>query len=203
MTEPCEKCGKPKDVCVCERVVPQAVKTRIVILQHPQEQDVVLGTAPLLEAAVGATRKVGLSWPNLAAVAPEATGRWAVAWPLSLPKALEGMVSSVPVLAVDRRGGPVPMGLEGVILLDGTWSQAKTLWWRNAWLLRLDRLLIRPKEPSIYGRVRREPRKEMISTLETAAETLTANGEDPGVATHLRALMRAMVQRARDAAPSA
>jgi DTW domain-containing protein YfiP len=184
---------------MCARVIPHAVRTRVVVLQHPQEQDVVLGTVPLLEACIGAKRKIGLSWPNLAAAVEDPAGRWAVAWPLSLPGDPPAP-SSDPVRAVDRRGAAAPLGFDGILLLDGTWSQAKTLWWRNPWLVRLDRVLVQPREPSIYGRVRREPRREMISTLETAAEILTANGEDPAVAAHLRALMRGMVQRARDAA---
>jgi hypothetical protein len=28
-----------------------------------------------------------------------------------------------------------PSALDGLIVLDGTWSKAKTLWWRNPWLL--------------------------------------------------------------------
>lgn len=74
---PCATCGKPPEVCVCDRSPRLNVGRRVVVLQHPQEQDRVLGTVPLLEATVGAERRVGLSWPNLAAVAGEG-GRWAV-----------------------------------------------------------------------------------------------------------------------------
>ncbi len=192
----CDRCKKPEAVCVCDRAIAQAVRTQIAILQHPQEQDVILGTVPLLETTVGAVRKIGLSWPNLAAVVGDSPGRWAVAWPLSLPH--QPAPGRTGVTAVDRRGEPVALGYAGVLLLDGTWSQAKTLWWRNPWLVRLDRILVHPREPSIYGKVRREPRREMVSTLETAAEILTANGEDPAIAAHLRSLMRTLVQRARD-----
>ena len=50
-------------------------------------------------------------------------------------------------------------GLEGIVLLDGSWSEAKTLWWRNPWLLRLRRLVLDPRHRSRFGRVRREPRR--------------------------------------------
>jgi DTW domain-containing protein YfiP len=60
-------------------------------------------------------------------------------------------------------------GLEGVVLLDGSWSEAKTLWWRNPWLLKLRRIVLNPQQRSRFGRVRREPRREALSTLEAAA----------------------------------
>src|SRR4051794_27654522 len=34
--------------------------------------------------------------------------------------------------------------LEGVVLLDGTWSQAKALWWRNPWMLKCQRVILNP-----------------------------------------------------------
>jgi len=58
------------------------------------------------------------------------------------------------------------------VLLDGTWSQAKTLWWRNPWLLRLHRLVLNPPLPSRLGKFRREPRRDAVSTIEAAALAL-------------------------------
>ena len=60
-------------------------------------------------------------------------------------------------------------GLDGVVVLDGTWKEAKTLWWRNPWLLKLRRLVLNPQRKSRYGRIRREPRREALSTLEAVA----------------------------------
>jgi DTW domain-containing protein YfiP len=79
------------------------------------------------------------------------------------------------VIALDRRGGAAAdqeamlQGLEGVVLLDGNWKEAKTLWWRNPWLLKLRRVVLNPQQKSRYGRLRREPRREALSTLEAAA----------------------------------
>ena len=90
---------------------------------------------------------------------------------------------SAAILALDRDGRSsrwtrdgsrlpgadrVLRGLEGIVLLDGTWSQAKTLWWRNPWLLKLQRLVLNPPAPARLGRLRREPRPEALSTLEAA-----------------------------------
>lgn len=200
MSEPCPTCRKPAEVCVCDRLERFELGLKIVVLQHPQEQDTVLGTVPLLEQGVGAVRRVGLSWPNLAAaLGTEPAGRWAVVWPGQLPRALTPAEQALPVVRLDRAGGRPDEPLEGLLLLDGTWSQAKALWWRNPWLLKLDRIVIHPKEPSIYGKLRREPRKEWVSTLEAAADALVGLGEPESVRAGLRRGLRTLVQRARDA----
>ena len=47
--EPCARCGKPPAICVCDRIKQTNTKLRIVILQHPQEDDALLGTANACE----------------------------------------------------------------------------------------------------------------------------------------------------------
>ena len=127
---------------VRDLVVPCAARTRIVVLQHPQERDRELGTVPLLRAMIPSTELiVGLSWPSLArALGGEVVdnARWAVVFPGSLPRELTVDELAKPVVRLDRNGNDVPASppLEGVIVIDGSWSQAKTLWWRNAWLLK-------------------------------------------------------------------
>jgi hypothetical protein len=83
------------------------------------------------------------------------------------------------IVALDRRGRPeadqdaVLRDLDGAVLLDGSWSEAKALWWRNPWLLKLRRLVLDPLYPSRYHSVRREPRCEALSTIEAAALLLS------------------------------
>ena len=60
-------------------------------------------------------------------------------------------------------------------------------------------MVLRPREPSIYGRARKEPRREHVSTLEAVADVLVALGEPEETRAQLRRVMRTMVQRARDA----
>jgi DTW domain-containing protein YfiP len=199
----CPHCKKPQAICVCDRITPLAVERRLVVLQHPQENDVDLGTAPLLARALPrCTVRVGLSWRSLAhavdddGAKPE---RWAVVYPQKLSPELAAALESKGSLVLDRHGKPrSPAGLEGLVVLDGTWSQAKTLWWRNPWLLKIGRVALSPREPSIYGRMRKEPRREHVSTLEAAADALVAVGEPPEVRDELRRVMRTMIQRARD-----
>jgi DTW domain-containing protein YfiP len=148
----------------------------VLVLQHPQEKREALTTATTICAALRQSALVvGLSWPNLARALgrPADARQWAVLYLGSARPAAVGLEREIVVL--DRAGVPTAdqdamlRGLEGVVLLDGSWSEAKTLWWRNPWLLRLRRLVLNPPHPSRFGRVRREPRREALSTLEAAA----------------------------------
>jgi DTW domain-containing protein YfiP len=167
----------------------------VLVLQHPQEHDALLGSAQILEASLPKVQiVVGLSWANLAHALGEDgvdPSRWAVLFPER--EAESGEVTT-------QRGRSVaPAALEGIVVLDGTWSKAKTLWWRNPWLKRLNRLTLQPDQPSIYGRMRTEPRREFVSTLESVAGALTLCGEDPEIQAGLERVFRTLVQRVRDA----
>jgi DTW domain-containing protein YfiP len=148
----------------------------VLILQHPQEKKEALATAALTRALVSrAELVVGLSWPNLSRALGRSVdpNRWAVLYLGSARPAALGLEQEV--LALDRRGEPaadqeaILRGLDGVVVLDGTWKEAKTLWWRNPWLLKLRRLVLNPHRKSRYGRIRREPRREALSTIEAVA----------------------------------
>jgi DTW domain-containing protein YfiP len=199
----CPACLKPPAICVCDRTVPLETRARILILQHPQEQDFVLGSARLALLSLPAARlAVGLSWASLAKAwgAEVDRSRWAVLYPSSLPRPLSAQEKGQPWVLLEPRGRTAsPASIDGLVLLDGSWSQAKALWWRNPWLLKLGRLVLHPREPSIYGKLRREPRLEYLSTLEAIALALEALGEPPETRETLRRLFRTMVQRARDA----
>ena len=151
----------------------------VLILQHPREKKEPLATAALIRDALSrAALVVGLSWPNLTCAlgSPADPRRWAVVYLGSARPAAFGPGREV--IAVDRRGEPAAdqeallRGLDGVVLLDGSWSEAKTLWWRNPWLLKLRRIVLNPSGPSRYGRLRREPRRAALSTIEAAALVL-------------------------------
>lgn len=193
--ENCSTCHRPKVACVCDRIVPYPTRHRVLILQHPQEQDAVLGSAQILVASLPQAKLVvGLSWRGLAQALREEEAdprRWAVLFP---DRESEGDEVKT------RRGALLdPTALEGIIVLDGTWSKAKTLWWRNPWLNKLNRLSLRPPKPSIYGSLRAEPRPECVSTLESVAAALTLCGEPPEIEIALSRVFRTLVQRVRDA----
>ena len=149
-------------------------KVAVLILQHPQEQDRVLGTAKLICSTLAhAKLSVGLSWRNLghALGEPAEAKDWGVLYLGSAHAAQARARWSRSTARASRwptRTARVA-GLKGIVALDGNWAQAKALWWRNAWLTRLRRFVVVPDGPSLYGDLRREARPDAVSTLEAVA----------------------------------
>ena len=205
-TSDCPHCGKPMPLCVCAEVQPIESRIALLILQHPQEQDRALGTARLtamhFERAVV---KIGLSWPSLSKALGQTVAdpsRWAVLY-LGSAKAAD-LGTTEEVVAINRKGEveknqrAILEGIEGVVLLDGTWSQAKALWWRNPWMLKCQRLILGPAHPSRYGKLRREPRRDGLSTIEAAALVLSTLERRPDIAETLNASFTRMLKRYRE-----
>ena len=84
------------------------------------------------------------------------------------------------------------------MLLDGTWSQAKALWWRNPWMLKCQRVILGPSRPSRYGKLRREPRRDGLSTIEAAAMVLSRLEGRDDIADTLNASFERMLKRYRE-----
>ena len=90
----------------------------------------------------------------------------------SLGRELTTAEQSAPFVLIDRkakRRKPDELPIDGLVVLDGTWSQAKSMWWRNAWLLKLNRVILHPREPSAYGRLRKQPSHLPVATLEATS----------------------------------
>jgi len=181
-------------------------RVSLLILQHPQEQDRALGTARLAASHfANSAFKIGLSWPSL----PAALGRpadprhWAVLY-LGSAKPAE-IAPDREIILLDRKGEPVAdqaaalAAIEGVVVLDGTWSQAKALWWRNPWVLKCQRIVLNPRTPSRYGAIRREPRRDSLSTLEAAGLVLSRLEEKPEIETELAKSFEGMLSVLRPA----
>jgi DTW domain-containing protein YfiP len=204
-TAECPHCQKPMPLCICETVTPIENRIALLILQHPQEQDRALGTARLTAMHFKkAVVKVGLSWPSLAKALGRPVAdpsRWAVLY-LGSAKVAD-LDTERDIVAIDRKGAMEPSqraileDIEGVVLLDGTWSQAKALWWRNAWMLKCQRVILGPKRPSRYGGLRREPRRDGLSTIEAAGMLLAGLEKRPDIAATLDGAFERMLARFR------
>jgi DTW domain-containing protein len=203
----CPHCRKPLPLCVCDSVKSIESRIELLILQHPQEQDRALGTARLTAMHFPrAVLKIGLSWPSLSKALGRTVAdpsRWGVLY-LGSVKAAD-FATGKEVVAIDRKGGMAEnqrttlREIEGVVLLDGSWSQAKALWWRNPWMLKCQRLILGPSHPSRYGKLRREPRRDGLSTIEAAGLVLSCLEGRPDIAETLNASFMRMLQRYRDA----
>ena len=202
----CARCLKPLPLCICDSVTPIQSRLSLLILQHPQEQDRALGTARLTALHfANATLKIGLSWPSLAKALGRPVAdpsRWAVLY-LGSAKAAD-LDTDAEIVAINSKGElehnqrGVLSAIEGVVLLDGTWSQAKALWWRNAWMLKCQRVILGPRQPSRYGHLRREPRRDGLSTIEAAAMLIASLEKHPEIAATLNASFERMLARYRE-----
>jgi DTW domain-containing protein len=174
----------------------------------------VLGTARLLTRSLADARvSVGLSWRNLGHAfenqneqRPVDPRQWGVLY-LGAGKLGDKtrQLCKDPLIAIDRKGEALAdqaaalAGLQGLVALDGNWAQAKALWWRNAWLTRLRRLVVVPDGPSLYGNLRREARPDAVSTLEAVALALSVLQRDMTVRERLLVPFRELVRRAKAA----
>ena len=202
----CPHCNKPLPLCICDSIAPIDSKISLLILQHPQEQDRALGTARLTALHFrNAVVKIGLSWPSLSKALGRPVhdpSRWAVLY-LGSAKVADLKIRS-DIVAINRKGEiednqrAILDGIEGIVVLDGTWSQAKALWWRNAWMLKCQRVILGPARPSRYGRLRREPRRDGLSTIEATAMLLAGLEGRPDIAETLHASFERMLARYRE-----
>jgi DTW domain-containing protein len=203
----CPRCLKPLPLCICDSITPIESKISLLILQHPQEQDRALGTARLTALHFAdAVLKIGLSWPSLSKALGRKVddpSRWAVLY-LGSAKVAD-LETDRDIVAINRKGEiednqrAILKDIEGIVLLDGTWSQAKALWWRNAWMLKCQRVILGPQRPSRYGQLRRESRSDGLSTIEAAAMLLSGLERRPDIADTLHQSFERMLAKYREA----
>jgi DTW domain-containing protein len=203
----CPRGHKPLPLCVCDSIEPIDSAISLLILQHPQEQDRALGTAWLTALHFqNAVVKIGLSWPSLSKALGRPVAdpsRWAVLY-LGSAKVAD-LDTDRDIVAINRKGEvedhqrAILDDIEGIVLLDGTWSQAKALWWRNAWMLKCQRVILNPAHPSRYGKLRREPRRDGLSTIEAVAMLLARLEKRPEIAATLDASFERMLAKYRQA----
>ena len=157
----CPGCSRPSVVCICSAIRRVATQTRVVILQHPRESDVAINTARLVELQLErAERHVAVKLAEVPALKARLNDREAP--PILLYPGPE---------ARDLGESP-PAGPVTLVVLDGTWWQAKKLFQQNPELASLPRYSLSPSSPSRY-RIRREPALHCISTIEAIGEALS------------------------------
>jgi DTW domain-containing protein len=171
----CSGCARPSSVCVCSELVRVPTRTRVVILQHPRESSVPIGTARLAELALpNAERHVGVDFSDSPRVRELLADE-------SAPPILLYPGPEARDLAKELPEGPVTL-----VVLDGTWWQSRKLLKTNPALASLPRYAFEPPEPSRY-RIRREPEAHCVSTIEAIAHALAhLEGETTGI----RALLK-------------
>jgi DTW domain-containing protein YfiP len=165
----CARCKRPTKVCYCAALPQLATRTRVVILQHPRERDMPIGTARMASLALpNAILRVGMQWTHD-----------------KLADVLDNAILLYPGAGAKdilREPPPSPVTL---ICVDGTWSQARGIVNRSPVLQALPRYAFAAPEPSHY-RIRKEPDDRYVSTIEALMHVL---GALEGDAPRIRALL--------------
>lgn len=155
----CYRCFKPEVTCICRSVERVANRTSITILQHPRERFHAIGTVRI--ARLGLTKvciEPCTPWDDASALGAQLPARTALLYPTAGARDL----AAVPD---DER----PRHL---VILDGTWFQAKKIYDAQPWLHALPHVSLTMNAPSRYGSVRREPKAQYVATLEAIVQAL-------------------------------
>ncbi len=148
-------------MCVCGSVPSIDNRTHIHIIQHPRERRHPVGTVRLLKA--------GLQRVTVHVMSPH-------------DEDFSGLESAIPATAGFLFPGPGARFIDDLepherpdelLVLDGTWGQARALFREGPWMAQLPRFVLKPPEPSRY-RIRKEPKAEFVSTLEAVLYALRA-----------------------------
>ncbi len=158
----CYGCCRPISHCVCRLVSPFAAHCNILILQHPHERKKYHSTAKLLTKAVTNCRLLrGIEFDPLQLVEQLAGQEVYLLFPSNQ--------------AADCRKVKLNLG-STVIVVDGTWEEARKILFRNTLLHQLPHLSFTDSVKSNY-RIRKQPRENYLSTIESVAHLLRVNSD--------------------------
>lgn len=162
--EVCQDCERPKRVCVCAFLPSQPIelRTRMVILQHPDEKKRAIRTGKLLQLSLSAQSCQvfeGKKFP----------GRHDDLRPILEDPGTVLLYPGKNSRELREDFAPDPE-ISNIILLDGTWDQAKKMFLRNPALQKLKQIMLRVSGVSVYS-VRTQPTDGCLSTLESAVHS--------------------------------
>ena len=132
----------------------------MILLQHPREHETGVGTARMAHLSLpNSVLRVGVDFSRDAVVRAELANAPAAYVLFPQPGARD---------IREMRGVPDAK----LVVLDGSWREAKKLLHLNPWLHPLPVVAFTPSHPSEYH-IRKEPAAHCVSTIEALAEALT------------------------------
>lgn len=152
----CFECFRPKPACFCASIPRIWNRTEVFILQHRREQFHRFNTARIVRKALHNSQLLA-DYTNNISRRLELKPRTG----LLSPGPTATLLSELPV---DQRP-------DQLVVVDGTWHQAKTLIREIPLLQRLPRYQLLPDSPSRF-RIRREPNGTSLSTVEAVVQAL-------------------------------
>ncbi|XP_063709761.1 tRNA-uridine aminocarboxypropyltransferase 2 [Culicoides brevitarsis] len=162
----CLQCERPLNACWCSALpkVPLTPRNRIVLLQHPAEEKRCLRTAPML--------KLGLAEGKCLIYKGKRFLDWKIDDELKEIFESENSLLLYPSRdSIDIANIPKDKGPYNILILDGTWQQAKAIYSNNPQLHKLQPIKLIPRGNSSYI-IRTQPHEKCLSTFESAIEAL-------------------------------
>lgn len=186
MRDKCSNCQRPVPVCWCSALPPQPLvpKSRVILLQHPAEEKRALRTAPMLSVGLAPGKCLiykGKKFPKFDSELEEILS--AKNSILLYPSA-----TSIPMEQLDLTEGPF-----NLILIDGTWPQAKAIYTSSTILHNMRQVKLISSGNSSYV-IRTQPTDGCLSTLETAIEALSILERDDSYRQQLLRPLHALCQ---------
>ncbi len=179
----CLRCRRPQKVCWCNSVTQVPSQTRVVFIQHPREAKVPISTC----------RMAHLSLPNSELhIGLSAVGNSALET-LCTQSGVAVLFPSESATDVDVLSKPP----ETLVVVDGTWSNAKKVVEKCPLLSQLPRLKFYPEQPGNY-RIRKEPEAHCLATIEATAFVLERLEKKPGQFAPILSAFDAMVEKQLD-----
>ena len=175
----CCRCHRPATACWCAGLTPIETATRVVFLQHPREAKVAIGTARIAHLGLaGSELHEGVDFADH-------------------PRVAELVARPGTALLFPGEGAIAPDALERppetLLVIDGTWPQARKMMALNPALRALPRIGFVPRKPGNY-RIRREPAAHCVATVEAVVEVLGVFERDPTRFDHLLRAFDRMVE---------
>ncbi|MBN2291833.1 MAG: DTW domain-containing protein [Pirellulales bacterium] len=176
----CYHCFRPLGTCFCDSIPVIANKTEVLILQHARERFHPFNTARIVQKALQNSRLLSDHISRLADSELPLRSDAGLLYPASGAE----LISDLPP---HRRPGQL-------VVIDGTWHHAKTMYRDIAALRALPCYRLAPTAPGRY-RIRREPTDTSLSTLEATVVALQAIEPETGGLEQLLAAFDQMIDR--------
>ncbi|MDD0842892.1 tRNA-uridine aminocarboxypropyltransferase [Pseudomonas sp. Gutcm_11s] len=152
----CERCARPQTHCLCHLIPRLQSRTRVLILQHPDEVGHALNTARL--AALGLANAELIVGEDFTDLQLDPAYRACLLFPGETAQSLP--------LAPEADGRPMLL-----VVPDGTWRKARKLLHLNPQLAALPRVCLPEGLQSRY-RLRKAPGEGALATIEAIAHAL-------------------------------